>query len=129
MVIADTSVWIPYFRVNDSPEQAELRRLLERGEIVVAGVVLAELLRGARSAREFDFLAQTIRPLPQAEVTGDTWVRCGEISYGLKRLGITIGVVDALIAALAIEGSHHVYTLDSDFQRIPELRLHQPAAA
>ena len=129
MIIADTSAWVEYLRSNDSPAHLELQRLLDRSEIVVAGAVLAEVLRGARSAGELDVLAQTIRPLPQAEVTGDTWVRCGEISYGLKRLGITIGIVDALIAALAIEGSHDVYTLDADFQRIPELRLHQPDAA
>ena len=126
MILPDTSVWIEYFRPRESPTQVELRRLLEQDQVIVTGAVLTELLRGARSTGEFDFLARTLGLLPQAEVSGDTWVRCGEISYNLMRQGITIGLVDALIAAIAIDGEHDLYALDSDFERVPGLRLHEP---
>ena len=129
MIIADTSAWVAYLRSNDSPTHLELQRLLDRSEIVVAGAVLAEVLRGARSAGELDILAQAMRALPYTEVTWASWVRCGEITLTLKQQGVAIGLIDALIAAIAIDGGHDLYTLDSDFQRIPELRLHQPAAA
>ncbi len=126
MILPDTSVWIEYFRRRESPTQVELRHLLERDQVIVAGVVLTELLRGARSEGEFEFLTRTLGLLPQAEVSEDTWVRCGEVSYSLMRQGTTIGLVDALIAAMALDGGHDVYALDSDFHLIPGLRLHQP---
>ena len=129
MILPDTSVWIEYFRRRESPTQVELRHLLEQGQVIVAGVVLTELLRGARSASEFEFLARTLSLLPQADVSEDTWVRCGEVSYHLMRQGITVGLGDALIAAIAIDGGHDVYALDSDFRHIPNLRLHQPAGS
>ncbi len=126
MILPDTSVWIEYFRRRESPTQVELRHLLERDQVIVAGVVLTELLRGARSEGEFEFLTRTLGLLPQAEASEDTWVRCGEVSYSLIRQGTTIGLVDALIAAIALDGGHDVYALDSDFHLIPGLRLHQP---
>ena len=129
MILPDTSVWIAYFRPRESPAQMELRHLLERSQVIVAGVVLAELLRGARSPGEFHFLAQTLSLLPQANVSDDTWVRCGEVSYTLMRQGTTIGLADALIATIAIDGGHDLYTLDSDFEQIPNLRLYRPVTS
>ncbi len=127
MVIVDTSVWISYFRASDSPVQSGLRPLLEQDAALAPGIVITELLRGARSQGEFDFLLRTMRQLPRAAVTEDAWVRCGEISYELRRQGVTIGLTDALIAAIAIDGGHEVYTLDTDFGRVPGLRLHTPS--
>ncbi len=56
MVIADTSVWIPFFNRPDSPEKAALDLLIDADEVVLVGVVLAELLQVAaphRNGRPF----------------------------------------------------------------------------
>ncbi|MBI4401241.1 MAG: hypothetical protein HY581_06380 [Nitrospirae bacterium] len=49
MVIADTSVWIPFFNRPDSSEKRALDLLIDADEVALIGVVLAELLQGCRS--------------------------------------------------------------------------------
>ena len=126
MVIADSSVWIEYFRPGESPVQGVLQRLLEQGEVAVTGVVLAEVLRGVRSEREYGLLVGLMGGLPYVEATKESWVRCGDITRQLRENGVTVHLADALIAALSIESGHEVYTKDSDFERIPGVRLYQP---
>ena len=48
----------------------------------------------------------------------------------LDSTGQRIPVTDALIAAIALEGQHEVFTRDErHFERIPGLRLYQPEGA
>ena len=126
VVIADSSVWIAYFRSGASPVQGILQNLLERDEVMMAGVVLSEVLRGVRSDREYRLLAGLMGALPYVEATKETWMNCGAIARQLRAEGITVHMADMLIAALAIEGGHQVYTQDSDFNRIPGIRLYSP---
>ncbi len=43
MVIADTSVWIGYFRGHQEPVQKALRALIQAKPVALVGVVLGEL--------------------------------------------------------------------------------------
>lgn len=52
MVIADTSVWIPFFTRPDSGEKLTLDRLVDADEVALVGVVLAELRQGCRTQSE-----------------------------------------------------------------------------
>ena len=125
MVIADTSVWVQAFRVRASQERREVDRLLAQGEIAMVGVVLAEMLQGTRSRQEFDELSLRLTALPFLSTTKETWLEVGALSYQLRQRGLTLPLVDLVIAALALGHDLEVYTLDQDFQRIPGLRLHQ----
>ena len=91
----------------------------------MVGVVLAEILQGARSPQEFDDLHGRLSVLPYVEATQETWARVGALSFQLRQRGQMVALVDLLIAALALEHGHQVYTLDEHFQRVPELRLHE----
>ena len=123
-VVVDTSQWVQYFRVAASAEAAEVRRLLALGEVVMVGVVCAELLRGARDETQFRALDEQLDALPFLEMTIATWRDTGRILSDLERRGLTIPLPDAAIAALALEHGHRVYTRDDHFQRIPGLELH-----
>ncbi|OQW34288.1 MAG: hypothetical protein A4E19_02170 [Nitrospira sp. SG-bin1] len=127
MVIADTSVWIPFFNRPDSPEKAALDLLIDADEVVLVGVVLAELLQGCRTSSERDTLSDALLALPYREVTQSTWSRAGDVSAQLLRRGVTLPLSDLIIAALAIEHNCHVYSLDTHFRKIPGVRLHPPA--
>ena len=54
-----------------------------------------------------------------------------EVAGGLSRVAISgiegrlTPLTDLLIAALALEGEHQVFTLDDHFQRVPGLRLYE----
>lgn len=126
MVIADTSVWIPFFNRPNSPEKISLDMLIDADEVALVGVVLAELLQGCRTPSERTILSESLLALHYFEVTQTTWLRTGDLSAQLLRRGITLPLSDLLIAALAIEHNCRVYSLDAHFKKIPGLRLHMP---
>lgn len=103
-------------------------RLLGRNEVVMAGPVLAEVLQGARTTKELQALSNRLTALPYVEMTKGTWGRVGRMAFELRQRGHTVALVDLLIAALAIEHDHQVYTLDDHFQRIPGLKLYAAGA-
>ncbi|MGH7181643.1 MAG: type II toxin-antitoxin system VapC family toxin [Nitrospiraceae bacterium] len=128
MVIADTSVWIPFFNRPDSPEKVSLDLLIDADEVSLVGVVLAELLQGCRTPSERDSLADALLALPYFEVTRSIWLRAGDLSAQLLRKGVTLPLSDLIIAALAIEHDCRVYSLDAHFKKIPAVRLYLPAS-
>ncbi|TKB70219.1 MAG: PIN domain-containing protein [Nitrospira sp.] len=128
MVIADTSVWIPFFNRPDSPEKAALDLLIDADEVVLVGVVLAELLQGCRASSERETLSEALLALPYYEVTQSTWSQTGDLSAQLLRKGLTLPLSDLIIAALAIEHHCPVYSLDTHFKKIPGVRLYLPAS-
>lgn len=127
MVIADTSIWINAQRRPESGESTEFWRLYDAREIVMVGSVLAELLHGSRSRREFDTLLDHVDALRYFEVDRETWKLVGRIRRDLSRTGALIGFADSMTAALAMQHGCSVYTLDGDFERVPDLRLHRRA--
>lgn len=128
MVIADTSVWIPFFNRPDSPEKTTLDLLIDADEVALVGVVLAELLQGCRTLSERDALSDALLALPYYEVTQSTWSQTGDLSAHLLRRGVTLPLSDLIIAALAIEHECRVYSLDVHFKKIPGLRLYSPVS-
>ena len=126
MVLADTSVWIPFFNRPDSAEKAALDVLIDADDLVLVGVVLAELLQGCRTQVERDSLSDEFSALPYHEVTRSHWSEAGNLSAHLLRKGVTLPLSDVLIAALAIERGFIIYSLDAHFKRIPGVRLFNP---
>lgn len=124
MVIADTSVWIEYFKGGHKSARVALRDLIRAEQVVLVGVVLAELLQGCRSSKETDALLSKLAGLPFLETSFSTWKRAGEQSALLRRKGITLPLSDLVIAALALEHRYQVFTLDPHFEQIPGLALH-----
>lgn len=128
MVIADTSVWIPFFNRPDSPEKTALDLLIDADEVVLVGVVLAELLQGCRTSSERDTLSEALLALPYYEVTPSTWSQTGDLSAQLLRKGVTLPLSDLIIAVLALEHHCQMYSLDTHFKKIPGVRLYLPAS-
>ena len=122
-VLVDTSAWIPYFNSEDSEIGRFVERLLTDGRVVTTGVILAELLQGAKVEKELNALLESIVALPFLETSLRTWIRTGTISYSLRRKGIAIPLTDLIIASLALEHDCSVLTLDPHFEKIPEIRL------
>lgn len=127
MVIADTSVWTPFFNRPDSAEKQALDALIDAGEIALVGVVLAELLQGCRARKDRDEVADALFALPYLEMTRETWVLAGEISSLLLRRGITLPMPDLVVAALSLERQYQVYSLDAHIKKISGLALYHPS--
>lgn len=124
MVIVDTSVWIDYFSGRSSEHATALSHLIRRGLACVTGVVLAELLRGRRTVEERELLEGRLGGATFIEMSQPAWRRAGMIASELDSRGEPIALADVIIAALALEVDSELFTLDTDFQRIPALRLY-----
>lgn len=122
-ILADTSVWIEYFNKPDSKSGNILEKMLIEGNVCGAGIILTELLQGAKIEKEFNAILNNYTALPLIEDDINSWIRAGKISFDLRRKGITIPTTDLLIAALALESDCKVFTLNLHFTKIPDLTL------
>ncbi|HYA86233.1 MAG TPA: PIN domain-containing protein [Nitrospirota bacterium] len=124
-ILADTSVWIEFFKQRSAIGDA-LEALILEDSVWVCGVVLFELVQGVSMEAERAKIIGTVSHLPYAEMTPALWQKAGDLSSSLRRKGLTIPVSDILISAVAIENRLHIFTLDGHFADIPGVKLYRP---
>lgn len=127
-VLADTSIWIEYFNHRDSENGEALEGLLREERVVIAGIVLTELLQGAKIKREFDAILDSVVALPFLDATLNTWIEAGRISYSLRKKGVTVPTTDIIIVSLAIENHCLLFSIDSHFDRVPGIKRYLKSA-
>jgi hypothetical protein len=123
-ILVDTSAWIDYFNKPDSKTGKTVEHILRNGRAVLAGVVLTEILQGAKIKSEFDAILESMLALPILEASLTTWIEAGRISFTLREKGITIPTTDLIIASLALENNCSILTLDQYFQKIPGVKIY-----
>ena len=125
-VLIDTSIWIEFFNRDSSQPGDLLQQLLLEGRAATTGIILTELLQGAKLEKEFEAILSIVSAVPVLEATLETWVQAGRISFGLRRKGITIPTTESVIATIAIQNECQVFSLDPHFNKIPNLKLFGP---
>ena len=122
MILADTSIWIDHFRSGDK----ELRKLLNRGQIVVHPFVIAELALG--SLKERTKTLALLDLLPQVRVAQLGELRLMIEARRLYSLGI--GLTGAhLIASVFISSPTLLWTRDKQLRKVAEgLGIHTSLA-
>ena len=113
MILADTSVWIDHLRSGIK----EMRQHLEKGQIAVHPLIIAELALG--NLRDRTKTLALLDLLPQVRVAQLNEVRT---LIEVRRLyGLGIGVTDAhLIASVLISPATLLWTSDKQLRRIAE---------
>ena len=124
-IIADTSIWIEFFRNENSRISDYLKHLLRSRLIALTGMVLAEILQGIRLPREARLVRSKLESLPFVETNRKIWQYAGEVSATLRKKGITIPLSDIIIASAAIIEGYEIFTTDPHFEKIPGLILHR----
>ena len=84
-IIADTSIWIEFFRNDNSRVSDYMKHLLRSGRIALTGMVLAEILQGIKSQREAGLVKSKLASLPFIETNRSIWQHAGEISANLRK--------------------------------------------
>jgi len=69
MVLVDTSVWIDYFGDIISAPVQQLDGLVGRKRVLTGDLVLAEVLQGVRSDREFRIVRDALLTLDVVQLT------------------------------------------------------------
>jgi len=122
-VIVDTSIWIEYLK-NNQEIAPGLEEGLLAGNIFMVGPVVSELLQGAKTKNDYQALSSTIDGVPFINAEFADWLLAGKLSFKMKKKGLTIAITDCVIAAIAINNGATVYTLNQNFQSIPDVTLY-----
>lgn len=123
-ILADTSVWIEFFKATSIIGDA-LEKLIKEHRIWTCGIVLFELIKGVKSESEKITIIDTLLGLEYIEMSLSLWNSAGEIAASLKKKGKNMPISDILIASIAIKHNLHIFTLDKHFEQIPGVQIYK----
>jgi predicted nucleic acid-binding protein len=124
VILADTSAWVEYDRATGSAVDQRLTALsAANGPVAVTEPVIMEVLAGARSdRRESDLRRLLLRfELLAFDVVAD-FDGAVRLYRGCRRAGVTPrGMVDCMIAAVALRRGATLLSHDADMDRLAEV--------
>ncbi len=122
MILVDSSVWIDFFRGTPSSQAERLDSLLGKEPLLIGDLILAEVLQGFTSERNFNHAHRLLGSLDLIEIGGrDIAVQAARNFRTLRGLGVTVRkTIDTLIATRCIEDGLPLLHNDRDFDPFVE---------
>lgn len=122
MILVDSSVWIDYFRGTVTPETEKLDALLGAEPVATGDLMLAEVLQGFVTDRDFNQARKLLSALTIVEMVGqDIAIQAARNFRTLRARGITVRkTIDTLIATRCIESGLVLLYSDRDFDPFVE---------
>ena len=106
----------------------ELKNFFETEDVVLCGVIVAELMHGAVSEKNLNEISSLVDNFDLLKIDETQWTAFGRVLYELRTNGLTVPFQDALIAFIAIKNNVPVKTNDKHFSLIkavlPDLQLY-----
>ena len=124
MILVDTSAWVEFDRATGSPLDTRLTELIATtDEVAVTEPVIMEVLAGARDDRRENDLRRLMQRFPlmrfEAAIDFDAATRIYRLC---RRSGVTPrGMVDCMIAAVALRHGVSLLANDADLDRIADV--------
>jgi predicted nucleic acid-binding protein len=115
-ILIDTCAWVDFLRSKQGVLGDYVATAIERDQALLCGVVITELLQGAKAKKERQQLELLISGIEIVETTNNDWINAGLCLQDLRLKGITLPVTDVLIATIAIRLSVPVMTIDKHFK-------------
>jgi predicted nucleic acid-binding protein len=124
VILADTSAWVEYDRATSSAVDLRLTALIAAGgPVAVTEPVIMEVLAGARSDQRVSDLRRLLMRfelLPFEAVTD--FEGAAHLYRRCRRAGVTPrGMVDCMIAAVALRRGATLLSHDADMDRLAEV--------
>lgn len=117
MILVDSSVWIDFFRGEQTPQTEKLDALLGTEPLAVGDLILTEVLQGFASERDFNHARRLLATLDIVTLGGETIALRAARNYRILRAqGVTIRkTIDTVIATRCIEDDLPLLYSDRDF--------------
>lgn len=118
MIVVDTSVWVDFFRRNDTEGVRKLREIGQRTPLLVGDLILLEVLQGARDDAHAQRIKRELLRLDVVSMLGPDLATAAAARYRrLRSLGITIRkLADLVIGSYCIERGYSLLHADRDFE-------------
>jgi predicted nucleic acid-binding protein len=118
MFLIDSSAWIEYLRPKGSQKAKQaVREILQKEEAVCCGIIIVEILRGAKNEKDFQSLGDSLRSLPQIPIDDSVVERASRWGFLLDRKGKIVSTTDLMIASAAYKKARLIH-MDSDFELV-----------
>jgi hypothetical protein len=117
VILVDSSVWIDYFRGVHSAQADRLDSLLGAESLGVGDLMLAEVLQGFDSERDFNLALSRMNSLQVVEIAGEAVaIQAARNFRVLRGQGVTVRkTIDTLIATRCILDGHALLYSDRNF--------------
>lgn len=117
MILVDSSVWIDYFRGVPTRQAEMLDSLLGSEPVVTGDLILAEVLQGFVSDRDFNQAKKLLISVAVIDLGGkDIAIQAAKNFRLLRALGVTVRkTIDTAIATRCIESDFKLLYSDRDF--------------
>ena len=118
MILVDSSVWVDYFRGSTTVQTEKLDGLLGREPLMIGDLILAEVLQGFTTDKDFKQALKFLGSLEVVELGGrDIAIKAATNFRALRVLGVTIRkTIDTIIATRCIENGYTLLHSDRDFE-------------
>jgi predicted nucleic acid-binding protein len=127
MILVDSSVWIDYFNGKITPQTDWLDSALGREMIIVGDLILAEVLQGFKSDRDFKKAKELLSNFQFEEMLGqELAVKSAENYRFLRKRGVAVPkIIDVMIGTFCINHNISLLHDDQDFEPLTKhLGLH-----
>ena len=117
MIVADTSVWIDYFRGIDAPHTNALDDELQINRIITGDLIITEFLQGFRNEKDYSEAKNIMDALEYRDFVGrEIALKAVQNFRNLRTRGITVRkTIDVIIATFCIENNFPLIHNDRDF--------------
>jgi predicted nucleic acid-binding protein len=119
VVLIDTSAWVCFFaRKGFEALKQSVAYLLDHNRAAIAGPILVEIIQGCKTDTEKQRLRDVFRGVDWLTINDNMWERAANMSFDLRRKGVTISAVDAIIATVAMSTGSQLLHYYSDYDLI-----------
>ena len=127
----DSSVWINYFREKNYGLTPFIKELMEKDQVFINGIIQIELLKGAKSEKNYRSLKSSLNGLHFLEIDKQLFDSISEAAFKLRTNGVTVPLTDLVIAVQCVENGLILIAEDRHFEFIRDhfnlkLYQHQP---
>ena len=116
----DSSVRIKYFRYKNYELTPFIKDLMGKDLVYFNGIIQTELLKGAKSDKNYRTLKNNFNGLHFLEIDRNLFDSVSNAAFKLRRKGITVPLTDLIIAVQCIESNIILIEEDKHFEFIKE---------
>jgi predicted nucleic acid-binding protein len=118
--LIDSTIWVKYLRGLDAALKDKIGTLILNESAHTSAIIAMEILRGAKSDKEYSMLSNDFLALRQLEINHEVWESAWGLAYKLRKNGVNVPLTDVLISTVSLHYKCILLHSDKHFKLIAE---------